>query len=240
MIFALAFIQTLGLLMIQVLGSRLGAILTGFAGGLISSTATTASLARNSIQSLKSDVATENLTFLCATLAMLLEALAITVFGTEDVHSVLLVILLGPILATVIMIIFQSQISTNQSPPLENTRLDILPILKLSAFIIGILTFSKILQNIFGQSGLLALTFIMSLFEIHGSVIANVQLHDTGAITVQQLGGLLVISVAASYLSKLFLVFTLGSAVLKTTVAKSTAVLFFSLFSSWVIFRYLT
>lgn len=239
MISALAFIQAMGFLMIQILGARTGAILTGFIGGLISSTATTAALAKASKHASKKDAATENLTFLCATLAMLLEALAITIFGTTDVHAPLLVIFLGPGLVTVLMIFLQSRVTANHSPAMENTGLEILPILKLSAFVICILTLSKILQKFFGQSGLLALTFIVSLFEIHGSVIANVQLHDTGAVTVQLLGGLLAISVAASYISKLFLISTLGSAALKATAIKSTAFLFLSLLSSWALFQYL-
>lgn len=46
MILALAIIQVLGSALAQYLGTRTGAILTGFFGGLISSTATTASLAK--------------------------------------------------------------------------------------------------------------------------------------------------------------------------------------------------
>ncbi|QQR80613.1 MAG: DUF4010 domain-containing protein [Deltaproteobacteria bacterium] len=42
-IFALAFIQVLGFSTSQLLGSRVGAVLSGFFGGLVSSTATTAS-----------------------------------------------------------------------------------------------------------------------------------------------------------------------------------------------------
>ncbi len=91
------------------------------------------------------------------------------------------------------------------------------------------------MQNIFGQSGLLILTFLVSLFEIHGSVIANVQLHDSGAINVGFLRGLLVISVAASYLSKLFLLYTLGSRPLRAQAAKGTGLLFLSLIASWLV-----
>src|SRR5512134_1695299 len=49
LVFALSFIQVFGAVMIQLLGGRRGSIMTGFFGGLISSTATTVSLARKSV-----------------------------------------------------------------------------------------------------------------------------------------------------------------------------------------------
>ena len=237
MIFALALIQTLGSLMIQLLGGRTGAILSGFLGGLLSSTATTATLARKSVMPSKQGDSTETITFLSSTLAMLLEASAIIIFGTEDVHPRLLIIFLGPTLSTLALIIHQSRFETKQVASLKNTQLEFLPLLKLSAFVLGILTFSKLLLNIFGKNGLLAMTFIMSLFELHGSVIANVQLHDSGAITVTFLGGLIAISIASSYISKVFLVITLGSSSLKTKVVKLTSVLLLSTVTSWLLFR---
>lgn len=240
MIFALAFIQALGFIMRRTLGARGGAILGGFIGGLISSTATTAALAKGSAEGSAPAPATGNLMFLSATLAMLLEALAITIFGTAQVHASLFVIFAGPVTVTLLILFFQARHAANHAAHTEDAGLEILPILKLSAFVIGILTLSKVLQKFFGQSGLLVLTFLVSLFEIHGSVIANVQLHDTGAVTVPQLGNLLAISIAASYLSKLFLVFTLGATALKRTVARSTAALFLSLAASWLLFEYVT
>jgi hypothetical protein len=83
------------------------------------------------------------------------------------------------------------------------------------------------------------LTFLVSLFEIHGSVIANIQMRDAGAFSVQFLGGLLAISVVASYLSKLFLIQTIGSTALRNKVLKYTAYLFLSLIVSWVTFLFL-
>ncbi len=204
LIFALAFIQALGSILISLLGTRIGAILTGFLGGLVSSTATTAALARKSALAAKSVTPTETLTFLSATLAMLIEAFAITVYGANDIHWSFLVLFCGPMLAAVLMIIYQARIATKKPLTLNDSRLELLPILKLAGFIIGVLAVSKLLQTAFGQAGLLVLTFIVSLFEIHGSVIANLQLHDLGAISLKSLGGCVAISILASNLSKLF------------------------------------
>ncbi len=237
-VFALAFVQVLGFVMSQLLGSRVGAVLAGFFGGLVSSTATTASLARKSKVSSQTDPSTETLTFLSATLAMLFEGSVIIFWGTKEIHASLFLIFLGPILVTAIMIFWLSRKSTKGHLKIEASPLDILPILRLSIFIIAILLLSKILQKVFGHSGLLIFTFLVSLFEIHGSVIANIQLHNAGAFNVQLLGCLLALSVAASYLSKLFLIFTLGSSALKWQAVKYTSILFLSLIASGLVFLF--
>lgn len=238
MLFALTLIQVMGTAMARVLGARAGAILTGFLGGLISSTATTAALAKRSKNSTKKDVTTEILTFLSATAAMLFEGLALLLSGTTQFHLALLLIFLGPLLMSGVLIYRHSNKRGRQTPNIDSKTFRILPILKLTAFIVGILILSKFLQNQFGQTGLVILTFLVSLFEIHGSVIANVQLHDSGGIGVQLLGGLLAISILASYLSKLFLIYTLGSRSLGGQALKNTLLLIFSMLLSWVLFRF--
>ena len=165
MIFALALIQILSSIIAQ-LGSKAGAILTGFLGGLISSTATTASLARQSKISSHDMSAFEIITFLSATGAMLAEGTSLLLVGTDEIHPSLFIIFLGPIFVTLVMIFLQSRKLTHRNLAIEHNSFKILPILKLSAFIVTILVLSKVLQNSFGQSGLSILTFLVSLFEI--------------------------------------------------------------------------
>jgi uncharacterized membrane protein (DUF4010 family) len=236
MIFALAVIQILGSTLSRYVGSKAGAILTGFLGGLVSSTATTATLARQSKISSQHKNYFETITFLSATGAMLVEAISLLLVGTDKIHPPLFIIFLGPIFVTVVMIFLQSRKLANRNLEIEDSSFKIIPILKLSAFIIAILALSKILQNSFGQKGLSVLTFLVSLFEIHGSVIANIQLQDSGAFGVPALGNLLAISIVASYLSKMFLIFTLGSSDLWRRTLKCTIILFLSLGMSWTLF----
>ena len=235
MVFALSFIQIFGSAMNQLIGFRAGAILTGFFGGLVSSTATTASLARKSQLKKKSDYTNELLIFLSATAAMLFEGLALFWTGTSDLHLSGLILFLGPLLATGILIFFFSRNRHEAAEEPEEIAFKIIPVLKLTCFIISILALSKILQTILGQKGLMILTFLVSLFEIHGSVIANVQLHESGTISISLLINLLAISIAASYLSKLFLISTLGRKALQKLALKSTAFLLISLLISWLI-----
>lgn len=236
MIFALTLIQVIGTALARLLGARAGAILTGFFGGLISSTATTAALAKRSKNSVQEDASAETLTFLAATAAMLFEGVALLLSGTTEFHMALSIVLLGPIMTTALLILHHSIKLGKRNPTVESSSFRVLPILKLAAFIVAILVLSKVLQKLFGQTGLVVLTFLVSLFEIHGSVIANVQLHDSGAVGVPLLGGLLATSVFASYLSKLFLIYTIGGISLRVQVTKSTLFLLLSLLASWLIF----
>jgi uncharacterized membrane protein (DUF4010 family) len=240
MVFALALIQALGSILGQLMGCRAGALLTGFFGGLISSTATTASLARRSKVANTTKSYSEMLTFLAATLAMLFEGFAIVIAGATEIHLPTLLVFMGPILATVGMISIQYRRIEDRRGLSEVSNFQILPLLKLSVFIIGILTFSKVSQNLFGKSGLIVLTSLVSLFEIHGSIIANVNMHESGAVNIHFLCSLLAVSVAASYLSKLFLISTLGSSSLRSYAIKSTLFLFVSLIISWLVALSLT
>lgn len=234
MIFALSFIQIFGSIAHLILGPRTGAILTGFFGGIVSSTATTASLARRSKLD-NGDCHAEMITFLSATGAMLIEGAVLVWMGERNIHSSTLIPFLGPLLITGVLLYFYSRKLTNRHAEFEEIKFKLLPVIKLSAFIISVLLLSKFLQNLFGQSGIMVLTFLVSLFEIHGSVIANVQLHENGVISRNLLSILLTISIMASYLSKLFLISTLGSKQLRSHAIKSTVVLCLSLLMTWLV-----
>ncbi len=236
MVFALCFIQVFGAAMIRVLGGRRGSILTGFFGGLVSSTATTVAMARESNEGDGEFTGKGMLVFLSATAGMLVEGMAFVLLAADGVSYSLLLIFLGPLLTTAVMVAMLVRTIPHRAIKIKDVEIKFLPILGLAAFIIAVLSFSKLLQSIFGQSGLVVLTFLVSLFEIHGSIIANLQLHDTGAFDDMFLGGLLATSVAASYVSKIFLVNTIASPTLKKTITKYTVLILISLLLSWICF----
>lgn len=236
LIFTLSFIQVIGAYLLYKFGKKKGSLITGFLGGLVSSTATTAALAHQSKLKENLPASAETLTFLSATLAMLFEGLVITVLGSNEHQFSYAVIFLGPAL----YILFSMQKTTKEisetTSTMENIELKVGPLIKLTLFILAVLSLSKLIQKMVGGNALLLLTFVVSLFEIHGSLIANIQLHDAGTFTKSFLGSLISISIAATFLSKLFLVRTLGSQNLKTQVTKMTLFLFISLFTSWFVF----
>jgi uncharacterized membrane protein (DUF4010 family) len=235
LLFALSFIQALSLLAIHYFGARAGTLLGGFLGGLISSTATTVTLASQSSQN-PLLVKTAKLTFLCATFAMFVEAFGIVLLGTQQTHWVLATIFSVPMASVLLMIVFCSKNLAKHESSKSQPDLEIKSLLKLALFIFVVLSLSKVLQNLLGQYGLAILTFLVSLFEIHGSLIGNIQLHDSNTIDVKFLGVLVTISILASYVSKYFIVFTLGPNDLKMSTFKITLVLLVSLFCSFLIF----
>lgn len=236
MVFALCFIQVLGVVMIRVLGGRQGSIMTGFFGGLVSSTATTVSLARESNEGDTEFVGKELLIFLSATAGMLVEGITFVLLSTGGVHYSLLLIFFGPLITTSVIVLLLVRKIPHRAIRIEDAEIKFLPIVGLAAFIIAVLAFSKFLQSIFGQSGLIILTFLVSLFEIHGSIIVNLQLQASDVFSVTFLGGLLAISVAASYISKLVLIHSIAGPPLKKKITMYTLLILVSLLLSWIVF----
>jgi uncharacterized membrane protein (DUF4010 family) len=236
LIFTLSFLQVIGSFLLYFMGHRKGSLITGFLGGLVSSTATTAALADQSKLKENTPADTETLIFLSATLAMLFEGILITLLGSEEHKLSFLILFAGPVICVLFAVYKTSQKITESESKIEPSELKIIPLIKLTLFIFAVLSLSKILQNMIGGNALILLTFIVSLFEIHGSLIANIQLHDSGIFTNAFLGSLISVSIAATFISKLFLVRTLGSLNLKKQVSQITIFLFISLFVSWLLF----
>lgn len=238
-IFTLSLLQLAGSFLMYKLGHTTGAILSGFLGGLASSTATTASLAQQS-RTLRTTAtgkySGEILTFLAATLAMLFECILITTFGSGFFRPSFLIIFSGPSLYILYSIWNISRNILKTKTDIDTIQFEIQPILKLTAFIVIILSLSKLIQRFIGDSALLALTFVVSLFEVHGSLIANMELLDTGIFSIHFLGTLLCISISATFISKLVLVRSLGSAQLTHKIFQHTLFLFLSLLASWLLF----
>lgn len=240
LILALSVIQLLAELLMAFLGVRAGTVATGLLGGFISSTALTASLARKS----KIDSAADNyylvLTYACGTLAMLLEAMILVIVGSKNFEPKFLVVFAAPLILTLSFIIFQLRKKYSQSALVPTESSDqFVQTLQLTIFILLILSASKVLQHVFGDNGLLVLTFLVSLLEIHGSVIANVQMQESGGISLSFLGHLLAISMAASYISKLIIVIFLGSSQFKKSLLAGTIAMLGAVLLSWFSFRYL-
>lgn len=237
---ALLLIQVLGVLSVRLLGRRHGLLLMGFLGGIISSTALTVSLARQNGSSSHKAPA-ELLPFLAATLAMLVQAFLLAFLGISQFPWEMSLLFIGPIFFTIIVIALMMRKHPSFPLSVENEHLiDLRGTLGLVLFIMAILAVSKLVQNLAGQTGLQFLTFVVSLFEIHGSVISNTQLYESGGLDSSSLADLLTISIVASYTSKIFLVFALGGAHFKKYVALTTFGSLCFVMLSWFLFHTLT
>jgi len=237
MIIALGAIQLIGGLASRRISARAGFIVSGFINGLISSTAFTANLAKKSNSLSLDQVRIESVSFLSATLAMLTQGFFLILIGTDFNLSISL-IFISPIAMSIALIFIRNQ--KNQTIKTEFPQaplFDFLSLLKLTIFIVGIITIEKLLQLQFGGRGIEILTFLVSLFEIHGSIIANSQMLAKKVISIDEFSFLLSLSLSASYVGKLFIVLFLGHPFLKRRVILWSTLVVASVFFALAIIR---
>ncbi len=242
LVLVLITIQTLGGVFSQILGSRAGSFLSGFVGGVFSSTAVTASIARQSHKLSDDENRIATLSFLGSILAQMILALAIATIGSPT-HFMDFSLLIGlPIFGTILLTLFRSRKALVQAtiPNHRDPLSDLLGIAKLSLFIIAVIGVSKFLQIQFGDSGLSTLTFLVSLFEVHGSIIANIQLSESSTISHATLRGLISIGLFASLVSKLALGLFLGNRFFKRRVAVWSAFLTLWVALGWIAAKYIS
>lgn len=231
-------IQLIGSFLAKYLGARVGAILSGFISGLISSTAFTATLAKKSKNLNSKEIQIEAASFLSATLAMLVQALFLVVLGLNTVPVSILYIFFVPISVTLFLIFVRYKKTEFIEVKIQETTYlkSLYSILKLSVFIIFIISVSNVLQIYYGSRGLELLTFLVSLFEIHGSVIANTQLLLKNIIIESEFKMLLCLSILASYISKVVMICVLGSTFLKKRVLIWSGIVLTSLLITfWIV-----
>ncbi len=237
MIFALGAIQLIGGIASRWVSVRSGFIISGFVNGLVSSTALTATLSKKSRSLSLEQVRIESISFLSATLAMLVQGLFLVLIGTNASPFVLL-IFISPIFMTLILIFIRNhKVKSIKAEFPEVPLFDFLSLLKLTIFIVGIITISKLLQIQFGGRGIEVLTFLVSLFEIHGSVIANTQMLAKQTISVDDFCFLVSLSLCASYIGKIFIVLFLGHPFLKKRIVLWTGFIVASIFLSYILTR---
>lgn len=218
MVIVLGLVQFIGGIIMKKLGSRTGFIVSGFISGLVSSTAYTASLARRTRELSTDQVKVETVSYLSSTLASLTQGLFIVLVGVSDFTSGVIVFI-GPVLTTLILIYISSNRNKSINPDFPVRPLvDILSLIKLTIFIVGIISISNFLQHSFGNLGIETLTFFVSLFEVHGSMIANTQLFVKNLLTVKEFQMLLTISLISSYVGKLVIVLFLGHSYFKKRI----------------------
>lgn len=212
LLFALVLMQVIGGIAAASMEDRLGATFTGFLGGMVSSTAVTAHLSKQS-QTLGDDAwQVTALGFLGASLAKLGLIAMLVYAGAETTPWPVWIVIVAPALATAGLLFARGkklEVSANANRD-GTPELALADILKLGGFVVGLIALSKILQSLFGDAGLLAVTALFSLFEVHASTVANAGLFDTGSIAPLTWLNLLAVSIAASYISKAFLVASLA------------------------------
>ncbi|WP_374001533.1 DUF4010 domain-containing protein [Bdellovibrio bacteriovorus] len=213
MFFALSALQVMGEVLSLWVGPKAGIVMTGFLGGLLSSTATTVTLAKESHEANGSQTL-RMAALQSAILAMLIQAaVLISAGGLEAFQLVgLHFVILGLITVALIALLWRRKSRPHPAMVGANEILDVKSSLKLTVFIVLILAASKLVQEWAGGQGLMLLTFVISLFEVHGSLISTSQLLAAGKIDGPQYERLVETSLLASYVSKFALIAMISNA----------------------------
>lgn len=228
-------IQVFGMWLRWILGRRVGALLTGFLAGFVSSTALTLSLARKSQSSEGQAKAGEKVSaLLAAQVAVIVEAVLLTSALSADFLRWLIPLFLPCAVAALALIglIWQRGLR-HQLGPLQFKPIDYLGAVQMSLLISALLFVSQFLLQLYGEKSLVWAHFGLALFEVHGAFISSAQLYLAQQIPVEWAILLLTISLSASFVSKFFIVLFLGSRVFFKGMALALGILLLVLWGTY-------
>ncbi|AHE67937.1 putative membrane protein [Legionella oakridgensis ATCC 33761 = DSM 21215] len=206
----LASLQFGGYIGIRLFGERIGMILMGFFGGLVSSTAVFASLSQAKRKQ-KHAAFSAVIAGIFATIATLLGFLIVLFV----VAPALLQYIIWPILAAIILGGISSWLCMHKNGKQKikityPNPLDIKAILKLGLLIMSILLLVAVTKQYLGPRALPFTAFITGLFEIHGMTYAIALLYNEKSLSLLESTELLAIVVTASFLSKFGLIWVIA------------------------------
>lgn len=211
-ILIIACVEFGGYIIVRLLGSKMGALATGFLGGLVSSTAVFLNMAKLSKEG-KIPVYQALATCAATTVATLILFVGIVVVMIPTLFVPVGASVLGAALTMAVFGVF----STNNIPkktfsePYEVWTLDFRGVFKLSLFVIFLLAFTSAVKSYLGPIAVQASSFLSGLFELHGTAIAAATMALTGKLEPSEAKRTLLLAVSASLISKLFLSWVMGS-----------------------------
>lgn len=210
LIAAIGTIQFCGYIAIHLFGERFGIALLGFLGGFVSSTAVFASLPdilRTHPKFISAIIASGIL----AIIAMLLEIMVIIFIASPT----LLIYIIWPMIAMIVsgiifaIILLHFQKLKKHTLPTFSNPLNLLSLLRISIFLAVSFVLVSITKRIFGTDSAILISFLGGLFEIHGVTLATGLLYLQDELTIQAARSMLYVAIAASFISKFFLLCSL-------------------------------
>ncbi len=202
----IAAIQFVGFVSIRLFGERFGIAVTGLFGGFISSTVVFLNLHRLLQTHPKFKLAIMASAIL-ANLAMMLEILAIILIASPNLFlfiiKPILVMSVISIIFAITLLHFQKGKKHAELPPADLFNWG--SIFKTAFFIGFILIIIAIVKRFVSPDGLLIISFIGGLFEVHGITLATGLLYLNNQITNSVAGSILYAALLAAYISKFIL-----------------------------------
>lgn len=214
---------------------RFGLVLGGIAAGITSSTLSTLLQARRSRQLAPEADRHEAVLFLAAYLGMLTQCAFIIYGGVATPTTQLLGMFGASALVVVIMIGVRHWRTAGEAYQAVSHPPHILDLIKLAAFMLVLILLTHALQSSFGSGALLGITAVASFFEMHGSLMTNIQLRALGRVDDRFLATLFLVSLMASNLSKAGIVVFQGTHYLRRKVVLWLAIISATQVLTWVL-----
>lgn len=206
-------IQFFGYLGNRIFGARAGAALTGFLGGLVSSTAVFLSIAGN--KNSKKDINEAQMGILSVVASLGLLGIMISLTSVGLIKSVGIPLMASLCLALLVSLPieyyqrkskyknleFQERVDVQQNP------LRFIEALKLTVFLAFLLVIIGVVKNLLGDEAMYPLAFVTGLFELHAIGIGTGTLFAEKAISEEVASRLILLAGIASLVSKSVLVF---------------------------------
>jgi len=207
LILVLATMQFGGYVALRAFGVRLGYLLMGFFGGIVSSTALFATVSRNS-KVANADQSALMAASLAAIAATLAETLVIVAFVSLALLKIVFIPIIIIILASALIALAFARKTNSTSLSMADlpNPLDFKSVLKLAVIIFLMYIVVALARQFLGVGAVGLITFLGGLFETHSIILANVVLFSGQKLSLQVTADLIYIALISSFLSKYALV----------------------------------
>jgi uncharacterized membrane protein (DUF4010 family) len=210
LILTIAAIQFFGYISIRLFGERFGMAITGFLGGLVSSTAVFANLS-NSLHfhpKLKLAIIASAI---FSILAMLVEVMVIILVASPALFffTIKPIFVMSVVSITIATFLLHYQKKQGHTLTSVTNPFNLLSILRTSLFIGFTLILIALAKQSIGTEGVLLVSFLGGFFEIHGISLATSLLYLDQHLTMNTARLIIYTALLASFLSKFFLLWSL-------------------------------
>lgn len=206
----IAGIQFGGYMSIRLFGDKIGMVFMGLFGGFVSSTVVFASLPAMLTEHPKLTRSIIAIAIL-SIVAMLIEISLILLVVSTTLLSYLIWPMVAMLLLAIIIafsLLFTEKIAQHEFSKLSNP-LHILSVFKLALLIGGMIALVSLAKFYLGTKGILFVSFLGGLFEIHSVTLATSLLYLANQLQLTNAEEILAVGIFASFVSKYFLLWTL-------------------------------
>lgn len=200
-------VQFSGYALMRVFGAKAGIAISGFLGGLVSSTAVFTSLPA----ALKAHPVPRQVMAgaILSILGMLLELVLILAGASVELLAALSPAIAATGATGALIALILGRGKNGAAVEAAGKPLDLRALLKLTALVFGLVLAVEIARRLAGQDAVSLVSFLSGLFEMHGVSLATAVIFAEGRITLEAARTSAALALAASFISKITIVWIL-------------------------------